>query len=126
MTGRLGAAHAHWPVFPASPAKLFGSWTLFMFWKRKSKSVPAERNSFAIPAGQRVYAIGDIHGRDDLFAELIGLLRADNSAPGPARVTLILLGDLVDRGPQSDRKRVVTGQRGSDRVDLGGSRIIKK
>src|SRR3546814_630321 len=78
-----------------------GSWTLFMFWKRKSKSVPAERNSFAIPAGQRVYAIGDIHGRDDLFAELIGLIRADNAARGPARVTLILLGDLVDRGPQS-------------------------
>src|SRR3546814_4173262 len=72
-----------------------------MFWKRKSKSVPAERNSFAIPAGQRVYAIGDIHGRDDLFAELIGLIRADNAARGPARVTLILLGDLVDRGPQS-------------------------
>lgn len=72
-----------------------------MFWKRKSKSVPAERNSFAIPAGRRVYAIGDIHGRDDLFAELIGLIRADNAARGPARVTLILLGDLVDRGPQS-------------------------
>src|SRR3546814_16073487 len=99
MTGRLGAAHAHWPVFPASPAKLFGSWTLFMFWKRKSKSVPAERNSFAIPAGQRVYAIGDIHGRDDLFAELIGLIRADNATRGPDGVTRILPGDLVDCGP---------------------------
>lgn len=72
-----------------------------MFWKRKSKLVPTERNSFAIPAGQRVYAIGDIHGRDDLFAELIGLIRAENAKRGPARVTLILLGDLVDRGPQS-------------------------
>lgn len=72
-----------------------------MFWKRKSKSVPPVRNSFAIPEGQRVYAIGDIHGRDDLFAELIDLIRADNAARGPARVTLILLGDLVDRGPQS-------------------------
>ena len=72
-----------------------------MFWKRKSKPVPPERNSFAIPAGQRVYAIGDIHGRDDLFSELIDLIRADNAARDPARVTLILLGDLVDRGPQS-------------------------
>ena len=72
-----------------------------MFWKRKSKAVPSVRNSFAIPKGQRVYAIGDIHGRDDLFAELIELIRADNAARGRANVSLILLGDLVDRGPQS-------------------------
>lgn len=72
-----------------------------MFWKRKSKPVPPVRNSFAVPEGQRVYAIGDIHGRDDLFAELIDLIRADNAARSPARVTFILLGDLVDRGPQS-------------------------
>ena len=72
-----------------------------MFWKRKSKSVPPVRSSFAIPEGQRVYAIGDIHGRDDLFAELLDLIRAYTAARGPARVTLILLGDLVDRGPQS-------------------------
>lgn len=72
-----------------------------MFWKRKSKPVPAAGNSFAIPQGQRVYAIGDIHGRDDLFAELIGLIRADNAARDAAKVTLILLGDLVDRGPAS-------------------------
>jgi len=73
----------------------------FMFWKRKSRAVPSLRNNFAIPQGQRVYAIGDIHGRDDLFAELIELIRADNAARGPAKVSLILLGDLVDRGPQS-------------------------
>jgi len=72
-----------------------------MFWKNKSKPVPSARNNFAIPEGRRVYAIGDIHGRDDLFAELIDLIRADNAARAPARVTLILLGDLVDRGPQS-------------------------
>lgn len=72
-----------------------------MFWKRKSKPVPALGNSFAIPQGQRVYAIGDIHGRDDMFARLIGLIRADNAARTPAKVTLILLGDLVDRGPSS-------------------------
>lgn len=72
-----------------------------MFWKRKSKPVPATGNSFAIPQGQRVYAIGDIHGRDDLFAQLIELIHADNAARGPAKVSLILLGDLVDRGPAS-------------------------
>jgi len=59
------------------------------------------RSSFAIPDGQRVYAIGDIHGRDDLFAELIESIRADVAARPVEQVTLILLGDLVDRGPQS-------------------------
>jgi len=72
-----------------------------MFWKRKSKSAPLVRDGFAIPEGRRIYAIGDIHGRDDLFAELIGLIRADKAARSAADVTLILLGDLVDRGPQS-------------------------
>lgn len=72
-----------------------------MFWKRKSKPVPAARNSFAIPEGQRVYAIGDIHGRDDLFEQLVDLIRADNDMRPSAQTTLILLGDLVDRGPQS-------------------------
>lgn len=54
-----------------------------------------------IPDGQRVYAIGDIHGRDDLFERLIGMIRADNAARAPAHVTLVLLGDLIDRGPCS-------------------------
>lgn len=72
-----------------------------MFWKRKSKPVPTAGRSFAVPQGRRIYAIGDIHGRDDLFAELIDLIRTDNAAGGPAQVTLILLGDLIDRGPNS-------------------------
>ena len=71
-----------------------------MFWKRKSKVAEPAR-SFAIPEGQRVYAIGDIHGCDDLFAELIDRIRSDNASRTPLPVTLILLGDLVDRGPQS-------------------------
>ena len=68
-----------------------------MFWKRKGKSVAEVQRRFAIPAGQRVYAIGDIHGRDDLFAELIDLIHADNARREPAKVTLIMLGDLLDR-----------------------------
>ncbi|HWV59184.1 MAG TPA: metallophosphoesterase family protein [Sphingopyxis sp.] len=72
-----------------------------MLWKRKTKSVPPARGGHAIPEGQRVYAIGDIHGRDDLFAQMIDTIRADNAKRDPAGVTLILLGDLVDRGPDS-------------------------
>jgi len=72
-----------------------------MFWKRKSKPAQPARSGFSIPEGQRVYAIGDIHGRYDLFAEILDLIRADNATRGPAQVTIILLGDLIDRGPQS-------------------------
>jgi serine/threonine protein phosphatase 1 len=57
--------------------------------------------SAAIPEGQRAYAIGDIHGRDDLFADLIERIDADSAARGEADVTLVLLGDLIDRGPAS-------------------------
>lgn len=99
-TGKARAQHIQGgPDFAAND--FFESWTRFMFWKRKSKPAPAARDGFAIPEGQRVYAIGDIHGRDDLFAELLDMIRADNAARPPAMVTLILLGDLVDRGPQS-------------------------
>lgn len=74
-----------------------------MFWKRKTKSTEAPSRGFAIPAGRRVYAIGDIHGRDDLFERIVDMIRADHAARPPAELTLILLGDLVDRGPHSDR-----------------------
>lgn len=55
----------------------------------------------AIPAGERVYAIGDIHGRLDLFAALAAAIDADDAARASAQTTVILLGDLVDRGPDS-------------------------
>lgn len=63
---------------------------------------PADmRRAPRVPRGERVYAIGDVHGRDDLFRDLLAKIEADNAARGPAKTTLILLGDLVDRGPDS-------------------------
>ena len=55
----------------------------------------------AIPQGERVYAVGDIHGRLDLFDDLVELIEADDAARGDADTTIILLGDLIDRGPDS-------------------------
>lgn len=55
----------------------------------------------AVPPGERVYAVGDIHGRLDLFAELIAAIDADDARRGPADTTVVLLGDLIDRGPDS-------------------------
>jgi serine/threonine protein phosphatase 1 len=55
----------------------------------------------AIPPGQRVYAVGDIHGRLDLFDALVRAIEADDIAAGAAETTVVLLGDLVDRGADS-------------------------
>jgi serine/threonine protein phosphatase 1 len=54
-----------------------------------------------IPQGERVYAVGDIHGCDDQFAALMTAIETDDAARGAADTTVILLGDLVDRGPDS-------------------------
>lgn len=53
------------------------------------------------PAGSRAYAVGDVHGRLDLLIDLLARIERDNAARGPAKTYLILLGDLVDRGPDS-------------------------
>jgi serine/threonine protein phosphatase 1 len=53
------------------------------------------------PEGQRLYAIGDIHGRADLLAQLLQRIIADAEAAPPARRVLVYLGDYVDRGLQS-------------------------
>lgn len=53
------------------------------------------------PRGHRAYAIGDIHGRLDLLDELLDKIEADNQARPRATTTIVFLGDLIDRGPQS-------------------------
>jgi len=53
------------------------------------------------PDGQRIYAIGDIHGRLDLLDRMLAMIDADDAARAPSQTELIFLGDLVDRGPES-------------------------
>ena len=57
----------------------------------------------AAPPGRRLYAIGDVHGRLDLLDAALARLAADSAArpPPAAGLAVILLGDLVDRGPDS-------------------------
>lgn len=54
-----------------------------------------------VPDGTRVYAIGDIHGRVDLLAELHKQIRRDLKDRPAARATVVYLGDYIDRGPDS-------------------------
>jgi len=55
----------------------------------------------AVPAGRRVYGVGDIHGRLDLLDRLLERIDEDDRARGRAASEIIFLGDLVDRGPDS-------------------------
>lgn len=49
----------------------------------------------------RVYAIGDIHGRADLFNDLIGQIEADVGIRSKLSTKVVVLGDFIDRGPDS-------------------------
>jgi serine/threonine protein phosphatase 1 len=55
----------------------------------------------SLPEGVRVYAVGDIHGRADLLADLFNRIDADRANSPPIRAIEIYLGDLIDRGPAS-------------------------
>lgn len=64
------------------------------------RSAPPPR-AVEVAPGERIYAIGDIHGRADCLDALLALIDADDAARGLARTRLVFLGDLVDRGPTS-------------------------
>lgn len=47
------------------------------------------------------YAIGDIHGQYEMMLGAFALIEADRAAQGSAEAPVVVLGDLVDRGPKS-------------------------
>lgn len=55
----------------------------------------------SVPEGERYYVVGDIHGRLDLFDALIAAIEEDDAAGASATSRVVLLGDLIDRGPDS-------------------------
>jgi len=71
------------------------------FLARFRKTPDPVQAEYRVPAGMLVYAIGDIHGCDTLFAELLGQIAEDRLTRDHDQCVLILLGDLVDRGPDS-------------------------
>lgn len=74
-----------------------------MFKRLFSRGSRIRANPAAIPEGQRVYAIGDIHGCDDQLADLLDRIAADEASRGGPPALLVFLGDLVDRGPKSSQ-----------------------
>jgi len=65
---------------------------------RKKQAEQLQARASSLPDGERVYAIGDIHGRADLLRELIDLIGDDLQRGQPERSTIVFLGDYVDRG----------------------------
>jgi len=55
----------------------------------------------ALAPGQRIYAIGDVHGCADRLAAMHGAIARDARQRPVAAITIIHLGDAIDRGPHS-------------------------
>jgi diadenosine tetraphosphatase ApaH/serine/threonine PP2A family protein phosphatase len=55
----------------------------------------------ALPAGLRVYAIGDIHGCLDLLNGLLARIEADIARHPKTKPLYVFLGDYIDRGLSS-------------------------
>ncbi|MGA2999852.1 metallophosphoesterase family protein [Bradyrhizobium sp.] len=73
-----------------------------MIWSSRTSHIVAPRRS--VPAGTRIYAIGDIHGRLDLLDSVLARIDKDTDVHPPvSNAVRIFLGDYIDRGPDSKR-----------------------
>lgn len=62
---------------------------------------PAAR-AFSVASAERLYVVGDIHGRDDLLRAMLRRIEEDAAAFSDARrARVVFLGDYVDRGDHS-------------------------
>lgn len=69
---------------------------------RRSAEPEVATRTFDVGDRRRVYAIGDIHGRYDLLNKMIDKILEEQEYRGSVDdFRLILLGDLIDRGPNS-------------------------
>jgi serine/threonine protein phosphatase 1 len=74
---------------------------MFSRFTRRSRAARTAPRVWHGPPGARAYAIGDVHGRLDLLKRMLEVINNDRRQTGPARDYLILLGDVIDRGPDS-------------------------
>ena len=54
-----------------------------------------------LPAGRRVYVVGDVHGHRAKLEQVHARIRADLDRRPVGSALLVHLGDLIDRGPDS-------------------------
>jgi len=56
-----------------------------------------------VPERVRVYAVGDVHGRDDLLREVADQVEDDLGRSRSANALAVFLADYEDRGPCSSQ-----------------------
>lgn len=80
-------------------------------WLERLRGRSSAAREYRIPAGERVYAIGDVHGCAKELDSLLAVIGAD-IAGSTLTNRLVFLGDLVDRGPASAQviERLYHGQ----------------
>jgi serine/threonine protein phosphatase 1 len=66
-------------------------------WPSSPRRKPRPR----IPEDLRIYAIGDIHGRADLLQKMLDAIDSTLVTHPVKNVVQVLLGDYIDRGPNS-------------------------
>jgi serine/threonine protein phosphatase 1 len=93
-----------------------------MFRFSKSPVSPAPISA-SVPEGLRVYAIGDIHGREDCLLALLKQISAHRAAHPIQHTKLVFLGDYVDRGTGSHAvlEMLIMLQQLEDAVFLAGN-----
>lgn len=62
---------------------------------------PEQRVKPWVPDHMRIYAVGDVHGRVDLLAETFAAIDASLKAYPVKRAIQVMVGDYIDRGPNS-------------------------
>jgi serine/threonine protein phosphatase 1 len=92
-------------------------------WTAVWNILKTRKHEPSLPHGHRVYAIGDVHGREDLLFEVFGKIDRHERAHPCAQPVEIYLGDYVDRGPGSRATvdLLITRRRVRDTVLLSGN-----
>ncbi len=70
-----------------------------MFKRKASKSEKVHAGS----DNKRLYAIGDVHGCYAEMQSLLDMIKADHTALPEKECIIVFLGDLIDRGPESQK-----------------------
>lgn len=86
-----------------------------MLSTRKSSGRPSGARG---PAGKRCYAVGDVHGRIDLLKDVLEQIMLHDASRRPLETAVVLLGDLIDRGPGSNEVVEFVRRFQSDRFRL--------
>lgn len=76
------------------------------------------RTASCLPEGHRIYAIGDIHGRPDLLENIVELIARDDADRNRAETRIVLLGDLINKGPDTRGVLEFVANWSNDHIEL--------